>query len=239
MHAAVPTRCSFTTVDGLTLRAEVLAPEPVTATSEAEPPAPSALVVLCHPHPLHGGSMYAPVIEAVFQHLPTTGAAALRFNFRGVDGSDGRHDHGDGERNDVAAAISFVTDRWPDVPVVLAGWSFGADVAMTVDHPAVGAWFAITPPLSRATQDLAEEDGTSAGPYVAGLDERPTRLVVAAHDQFRPPASIEPIVTGWRGTTMTVLQGADHFLAGQLSSVCALAAETVADLTAPEPRTGP
>ncbi len=110
----------LTTDDGLALEAEWVWPA-----------APTALVVLAHPHPLHGGSMRSLVTSELFRSLPGRGVAALRFNFRGVEGSEGTHGEGRTERLDVEAAIDALaagaaTRRIVDVPLVLAGWSFGA-----------------------------------------------------------------------------------------------------------------
>ncbi|MEL7208529.1 MAG: alpha/beta hydrolase, partial [Actinomycetota bacterium] len=123
MAAPRTERLPLTTGDGLDLRAELAAPAD-----------PRAVAVVCHPHPLHGGNMYANVVETLFQALPATGVATLRFNFRGTNGSEGRHDQGRGEQLDVVAGIETVSERHPGLPLLLAGYSFGADLALAVDH---------------------------------------------------------------------------------------------------------
>lgn len=157
--------------------------------------------------------MYASVIDHLFRELPSSGATVLRFNFRGVDGSDGRHDQGVGEQLDVVAAIEAAIERWPDRPVLLAGWSFGADVALAVDHPAVVGWFAIAPPLR------VVDPSTMA----SAVDLRPTTLVIPAHDQFNAPEAARATTADWVATELHVVDGADHFLNGHLAAVTSIA----------------
>src|SRR5574341_1683819 len=90
---------------------------------EAELAAPAldarAAMVLCHPHPLYGGSMRSIVISELFRALPARGVACLRFNFRGVEGSSGTHDEGRAERADALAAIDALAGAVPrPTPIV-------------------------------------------------------------------------------------------------------------------------
>lgn len=208
---APPRRLALRTADGLGLQAELATPEGPTR----------AVAVLTHPHPLHGGTMHAPVVGALFQALPAVGVACLRFNFRGVQGSQGRHGYGREERADVLAAIEEAAGRFPDVPLVLAGWSFGADVALAVGDERVAGWLAVAPPL----RTLPPEE------LVAGGSDRPTTLVVPAHDQFCPPDDARARTATWRATTVDVVPMADHFLAAGLGHVVAAATAFVGDLT--------
>src|SRR2546421_2198062 len=116
--------------DGVVLEAELDTPESVRAGA-----------VLCHPHPQYGGTMRSIVISALFDALPAHGVQTLRFNFRGVERSTGAFDEGRGERLDVRAGLRALADALPaGLPLVLAGWSFGADVALSVLDPEVTAW---------------------------------------------------------------------------------------------------
>jgi len=84
----------------------------------------------------------------LFLALPAAGVAALRFNFRGVGASEGSHGGGVAEQLDVAAAIDALTAALPaGTPIVLAGWSFGADVCLCVGDERVAGWFCAAPPL--------------------------------------------------------------------------------------------
>ncbi len=101
-------------------------------SSVPEEEMPFAAVVVCHPHPLFGGMMDNNIVVAVCQALSQVSIASLRFNFRSVGGSQGAHDNGIGERDDVAAAISFVSsmERVDQSRIGLCGYSFGAGVAL-------------------------------------------------------------------------------------------------------------
>ena len=200
---AGPRPFSLRTSDGLALEAE-----------EHWPADPTSLVVLAHPHPLQGGSMRSLVTSELFRGLPGGGAAAVRFNFRGVEGSEGEHGGGTDERLDIEAAIDHVAAaaverRATDVPLVLAGWSFGADVSSTVDDARLSGWFLIAPPLRLVHRDR----------MVAAQDHRPKRLVVPEHDQFCSPDRAREITSTWTNTSVEVIAGGDHFLAGRTAKV--------------------
>jgi alpha/beta superfamily hydrolase len=99
-----------------------------------------------------------------------------------------------------------------DAPLWLAGYSFGAAVALDVAHPRIDGWLAVAPPLA-----------VMPGPRIAGADHRPKHLLVPGHDQFSPPDATAEAVAEWRNTDTTVLPSADHFLAGHLAQVVAWA----------------
>ena len=108
-------------IDGPEGRLEAILEEP-----EEKPPARAALV--CHPHPLFGGTMHNKVVYRVARGMRLRGAAVLRFNFRGVGQSQGSHAHGEGELEDARAALGWLQVRYPQLPFELAGFSFGARV---------------------------------------------------------------------------------------------------------------
>src|SRR5207245_6014841 len=93
---------------------------------------PRYAALVCHPHPLYGGTMHNKVVFKVAQSLQMLGMPALRFNFRGVGRSIGTYDEGRGEMDDVRFALEFLSRRYPGLPVILAGFSFGAYVGMHV-----------------------------------------------------------------------------------------------------------
>ena len=208
--APVLERPAIVTDDGLHLEAEL-------ATADR----PRAGVVLCHPHPQYGGSMQSIVIGALFAALPPAGVSCLRFNFRGVGASEGTYDGGTLERLDAEAAVATLASRLDqDVAIVLAGWSFGADMALSVRDPRVGAWLAIAPPL-RLVHDL---DGLSTDP-------RPKLLALAQHDEVRPPAEVIEQVRPWAATDVRVVGGASHFFVGRTDRLVELALDYVDRLT--------
>jgi alpha/beta superfamily hydrolase len=193
------------TEDGLTLEAEW-----------RDPVGPArAVVVLCHPHPQYGGSMRSIVTSALFDGLPTRGFGCLRFNFRGVEGSEGEHAGGDEESRDVVAAIDAAVAQ-SDAQLIVVGWSFGADVALTVRDARIAAWVGIAPPLRfRAAADYE----------ATGADRRAKLLILAAHDEFRTPAEIEAEVAGWQHTRIETIAGASHFFVGRTDRVVAVTAD--------------
>lgn len=86
------------------------------------------VALVCHPHPLGGGTMHNKVVYRAAAGLVEAGLVALRFNFRGVGASTGAHDDGDGEKQDVRDALEFLIENYPNQPVTLAGFSFGSRV---------------------------------------------------------------------------------------------------------------
>jgi alpha/beta superfamily hydrolase len=86
--------------------------------------------LVCHPHPLYGGTMHNKVVYRMARGLRKAGAVVLRFNFRGVNLSEGEHAHGVGEIEDARAELSFLRERYPELPWMLAGFSFGSRVAL-------------------------------------------------------------------------------------------------------------
>ncbi|HMG25535.1 MAG TPA: alpha/beta hydrolase [Acidimicrobiia bacterium] len=191
----MPEPIELKTADGVTLEAELSIP--------AEPP--RCGVVLCHPHPQYGGTMRSIVISALFDALPAQGVACLRFNFRGVEGSEGMHDFGNLERVDAETAVAALKDQLsPAIPLILTGWSFGADMALSVRDARVDAWLAIAPPLV-VVHDV---DGLAADP-------RPKLLALAQHDEYRDPAEVTEIAERWANADVLVVGGASHFFMGR------------------------
>ena len=203
---------TITSGDGTALEAEFRPAHEVTR----------ARAVLCHPHPQFGGSMRSMLIGELFRELPAHGVACLRFNFRGVENSQGMWDEGLGERLDVQAALDAITERFDATqPLVLAGWSFGADMALSTLDTRIAAWYAVAPPL-RFARDAD----------MVGIDARPKHLVLAERDQVRPPDEIAGVTAAWAATTIEVVPGADHFFLGRSERVVAGAVALVDQVTA-------
>jgi len=112
---------------------------------------PRAVAVFGHPHPLHGGTMHTKALYQAAKAMPRIGVASLRINFRGVGRSAGTFDAGPGEQDDFRAAISFVSERFPDLPIWAAGMSFGSWIAMTTGavDARVSLLLGIAPPVDR------------------------------------------------------------------------------------------
>jgi alpha/beta superfamily hydrolase len=172
---------------------------------------PRARMVLCHPHPQYGGTMRSIVISALFEAMPRAGVTCLRFNFRGVEGSGGEHGGGEGEQLDALAAVDALAADGSG-PLILTGWSFGGDVALTTVHDAVTAWLAVAPPL-RVFPDFS----------AVGHDPRPKLLALAEHDEIRAPEEIVTATADWVATEHEVIGGASHFFVGRTDRVVELA----------------
>jgi alpha/beta superfamily hydrolase len=191
------------TSDGIALEAELATPTD----------APSrAAMVLCHPHPQFGGTMRSIVISALFEALPPAGVACLRFNFRGVEASAGTHDEGQAEHLDVLAAVDTLGAALPGSRLLLTGWSFGADMALSTVDDRIAGWFAIAPPLRFAPDFSA-----------AANDARPKLLALAEHDEFRSPESVLEAVAPWTATHTEIVAGASHFFVGRTDRLVELA----------------
>jgi alpha/beta superfamily hydrolase len=175
----------------------------------AVPPGAKAGVVICHPHPLYGGDMDSGVVTGAAEACARRNVATLRFNFRGVGASTGKHDDGRGEQDDVRAAVAEIRRRLPaGAPVALAGYSFGAAVAAAVaERTPVAGLVLIAPPL-RLTS--LRPPGAVTGPIL---------IAVGAEDQYCPPAALETIRDAIPEATITVLEGADHFFFGALDAL--------------------
>jgi alpha/beta superfamily hydrolase len=192
------------TTDGLDLEAEWSAPAQVRATA-----------VLCHPHPQYGGTMRSLVISALFEALPARGVGCLRFNFRGVENSEGEYSEGRDEPLDILAALDAAATQGGASgggPLALVGWSFGADMALGIVDSRIAGWAAIAPPLRFRP----------ASAYRAvGDDPRPKLLVLAANDEFRAPQEIAAEAHDWTATRLETVAGASHFFIGRTERVVA------------------
>ena len=166
-------------------------------------------VVVTHPHPLYGGDMLNPVVEAVARAYAGAGFTTLRFNFRGTGASRGTFDNGVGERDDVLAAQDFLRSQGSG-PVDLAGYSFGAWVnALSCrDRPATGRMVMVAPPVNFL------DFGPVASLPALGL------VIAGDRDEFGSTDRIRAMVPDWNaGAAFDVIPGADHFFWGHLDRV--------------------
>ena len=174
----------------------------------------SHAALVCHPHPLYGGTLHNKVVFHTMKALNSFGFPALRFNFRGTGLSEGEHDHGIGEVDDVRAALDWL-DREFHRPLIFAGFSFGA---------AVG--------LQPACSDQRVKAAIGLGLPVVPADERvydlsflqrctkPKLFVSGARDQFGPRMQLEQLLKSVSEPKKLVLiEGADHFFEGRLKEV--------------------
>lgn len=173
--------------------------------------APVAAAVVCHAHPLHGGMMHFKVVFRVAKALQQHGAAVLRFNFRGVGRSQGAHDHGRGEQDDVRAALDEMERRFPGLPLVLGGFSFGSNMALRVGvaEPRVRALVALGFPVSIAGDTR----------FLSGCTT-PRLFVQGERDAFGSGAAMEALVEPLPPPRqLVVVPEADHFFDGHLDEM--------------------
>jgi alpha/beta superfamily hydrolase len=204
---------SCATTDGLTLEAELAVADGITR----------AAAVLCHPHPQAGGTMRSIVIGALFDTLPLAGVTCLRFNFRGVGESDGLHDEGRGEQLDVVAAIERIdAEVSASLPLLLVGWSFGADLALATVVDRVAAWLAIAPPL-RIVPDFS----------AVAADPRSKLVVLGDRDTVIDTPGVAATTGAWTNTRVETIGGASHFFVGRTEPLVTLAVAEIDALTPP------
>ncbi len=196
---------AFTTEDGVELEGELRLPGG----------RPRAAAVLCHPHPRQGGSKDHPLLWAIRAELARRGFAVLSFNFRGVMGSGGSYGGGAAEVRDVRAAVGDAARVAPG-PVLVAGWSFGAHVALReavgegADGPGderVGALALVGMPLGDADPDLPPLPPTAR----LATFERPALLLAGEADPFCPIPDLRGLARRLPGASVHVVPGTDHF----------------------------
>jgi alpha/beta superfamily hydrolase len=170
--------------------------------------------LVCHPHPMFGGTMHNKVVFHTMKALNVFGFPVLRFNFRGAGLSQGEHDEGRGEVEDVRTGLQWLRERF-HLPLIFAGFSFGAAVGLRAacPDPNVAAMIALGTPV-------AAVDG---GAYDFSFLEsctRPKLFVSGARDQFGPHARLEQLVASLpEPRRLVIIEGADHFFAGRLAEL--------------------
>lgn len=163
---------------------------------------PRGAAVLCHPHPQHGGTMHTKAVFRSAQALNDAGLHVVRFNFRGVGSSTGSYDEGEGEQDDVRAALDWLAGEYPDLPLALGGFSFGSMVGLKVGlaDERVRALLGLGLPV------VKYEMGFLASP------PKPLLVVQGEEDEFGPGPRIQEVVDGFGdGAELVRVPGADHY----------------------------
>jgi alpha/beta superfamily hydrolase len=176
---------------------------------EAQGVAQSRYAVVCHPHPLHGGTMDNKVVYTVARALQAAGVVTLRFNFRGVGKSAGEYDGGTGETQDAAAVAAYGAARWPDRRLISAGFSFGAFVALRLALERDAAYLiTVAPPV-----DLFDFSNLTA-------PRCPWLVVQGDADDVVEPASVIAWVKRLDPQPrLVVVPGVGHFFHGHLAEL--------------------
>jgi len=164
------------------------------------------VAVVCHPHPLHGGTMHNKVVHTLARTFNRLGVPALRFNFRGVGNSQGGYDSGDGESLDAEAVMDYAASRYPGRGIWLAGFSFGARVALTLAaRREADLLVTVAPPVGRMDMSGIAQPGCRWIILQGDRDELvDADQVVEWVNQLAP------------GPELVVFEGVDHFFHGRL-----------------------
>jgi uncharacterized protein len=172
--------------------------------------------VVCHPHPLFGGTLHNKVVFHTMKALNSFGFPVLRFNFRGAGLSHGQHDNGDGEVEDVRTALDWLDAEF-HLPLVFAGFSFGAAVGLRAACPdvRVKALIGVGTPAAPVAAD-SEEPRVYTFNFL-GDCTKPKLFVSGARDPFGPRAQLESLVaSAAEPKKLVLIEGADHFFEGRL-----------------------
>jgi alpha/beta superfamily hydrolase len=197
-------------IEGPAGRIEAILKEPAAQVTRA--------AIIAHPHPLFGGTMHNKVVYRIAKAFFERGFATLRFNFRGAGQSQGVHDQGRGEREDLRAAIEFIKQKHADADLWIAGFSFGAWVMLRsgCEDRGIRALVAAGAPVSK--YDLA-------GQVVC---DKPKLFVQGAMDEFGSVADLEKLAAELNGqNTIAMIEGADHFFEGRLDEMARAVGEFI------------
>ncbi len=181
------------------------------------PDNPVASIVLCHPHPKMGGTMKAPLLVALRDHLVQQQWGVLRFNFRGIGSSDGESGTGVAEVADADGALAHASGVYPELPLAIAGWSFGGAVSLRAAslRPELVACTAIAPAI------VPKPDITAGAPAPDSFTfPGPTLVVCGANDRHVSPAACR----SWAqetGASYQEMKGANHFFWGKYEALAA------------------
>jgi hypothetical protein len=172
--------------------------------------------VVCHPHPLFGGTLHNKVVFHTMKALNSFGFPVLRFNFRGTGLSQGEHGHGIGEVDDVCTALDWLDSEF-HLPLIFAGFSFGAAIGLRAAcaDSRVRAVIALGVPVAPVAADT--EDPRVYTYEFLQTCTKPKLFVSGARDQFGPRAKLEALVSSLPDPKKLVLiEGGDHFFEGRL-----------------------
>ena len=196
----MPRRIESLFIDGPAGKIEALLEEP-------EEQAPQAAVLVCHPHPLHGGTMHNKVVYRIARAMRRSGAVVLRFNFRGVNRSEGKYDDGAGEKEDARAALQLLRTRYPDLPLSLAGFSFGSRIILKLGCETDGVSCLVAAGFPAGYQDSQD----------IGRCDIPRVFIQSTQDEFCSRPAMEKYFASLAGPRELIwIEARDHFFAGAL-----------------------
>jgi uncharacterized protein len=171
---------------------------------------PRLAALVCHPHPLYGGTMHNKVVYRAAKAALEAGVPALRFNFRGVGRSEGNYAHAIGERDDARAALDFLASRFPELPVCMMGFSFGSNVALHVGAEDGRARVLVGLGLPVGSMDFQFLERCA----------KPKLIVQAGRDQYGPHEKLQQLFERLQEPKqLHWVEGVDHFFTGKLPEV--------------------
>lgn len=170
---------------------------------------PRALAVICHPHPLHGGTLDNKIVHQLAKSFVELDAVSVRFNFRGVGESTGEYDEGRGEKDDLLAVVEWARERWPGLPLWLAGFSFGGFIALDAAQSLRPNWLVTVAPAVNYFPDQP-----------VSLSDINWLLIYGDADDIVPWSAVE----SWLDRQALVpeavcVEGAGHFFHGRLNEL--------------------
>ena len=174
---------------------------------EPEEQTPSQVALVCHPHPQYGGTMHNKVVYRIARGMRRVGAAVLRFNYRGVNMSEGKYDAGVGETEDARTALAFLRSRYERLPFSLAGFSFGSRIILRLGCEIPG------------TSQMIAVGFPAASPDSKGLGQCdvPRVFIHSTKDEFCAVPCLESYFAGLQGPKELIwVEANDHFFAGAL-----------------------
>jgi hypothetical protein len=204
--ALAPAVSQSVTIPGPAGTIEAVLDTPATSTS-------SAVGVICHPHPLHGGTMTNKVVHTLAKAFNDVGAPAVRFNYRGVGASAGTYDEGNGETQDALAVLDWVAQRWPGAPLWLGGFSFGGAVAIRAavasSHAGnIARLVTVAPAIRRVSVD---SNTLPQCPWLIVQGDRDDLVDASDIQQWAQALPVQP--------RLTLLSGVEHFFHGRLNDL--------------------
>lgn len=170
--------------------------------------------VVCHPHPLYGGTMYDAVVGCLSNGFTAGGVSSLRFNFRGVGKSSGSHDRGEGEGEDLLAVCDWFRDHHALDSLYVAGYSFGAGVTLQVAPRIDCQGIVLVAPPMQMVGDLAPTD-------------LPMLVVLGDEDRIVDPGALQSHFSGYPNVSVKLIPGADHFFVTAGTDITAAVTEFV------------
>lgn len=196
----MPRRIESLMLDGPAGKLEALLEEP-------EDQEPQQAVLVCHPHPRHGGTMHNKVVYRIARGLRRSGCVVLRFNYRGVNLSEGSYDHGNGELEDARAALTWLRARYPKLPYLLAGFSFGSRIVLRLGCtlPDVNRLIAVGFPTVYADRSYLEDC------------TKDRTFIQSTNDEFGPKPELQAIFDRLPEPKRLIwVEAEDHFFKGAL-----------------------